>query len=244
MPWGTAVLVMAMDMPAIVEVSMSFSYKLESTAVSERRASLHWLQSLSPYSGHMRLNVFEWMFRMLSTMWESASTAVLTMSDFFAEARYLPSTRASAGKIRCGMLFFKFILWFVMMATGVASEPVPHVVGTATTGAWLSGFAGAWCRLSAAKLGFTRRSAAAFAASMAEPPPMPMMKSALNSRAVCAAFATVSVDGFSSTWSKTWYGTLFAARISVTSFREPFNLAEVCPVMMRARFPMASKSFA
>ena len=85
MPCGTAVLVMAMDMPAIVEVYISFSYKLASSgaascalfraascasmgvAFSEAlfaateaiSASLHSPQSLRPYSGHMRLSMFE-----------------------------------------------------------------------------------------------------------------------------------------------------------------------------------------
>ena len=79
--------VMAMDMPAIVEVYISFSYKLASigAAFSEAfcaascaafpatthfavalfaateaiSASLHSPQSLRPYSGHMRLSMFE-----------------------------------------------------------------------------------------------------------------------------------------------------------------------------------------
>ena len=78
MPCGTAVLVMAMDMPAIVEVYISFSYKLASTVATSSAAfcevfcvaelfaateaisvSLHSPQSLRPYSGHMRLSIFE-----------------------------------------------------------------------------------------------------------------------------------------------------------------------------------------
>ena len=59
---------------------------------------------------------------------------------------------------------------------GVTSLPVPEVVGICMTGRALG--SGDPANIAAFGMGFTARSAMTFAASMAEPPPMPMTKAA------------------------------------------------------------------
>ncbi len=95
------------------------------------------------------------------------------------------------------MLLLVFFSWMVRTETPVTSEPVPQVVGTAATG-YQSASGSFAKRISAPFDGFFAIREMAFAASMGDPPPMPMKKSAPSRTATSRAFMTVSMDGFSS----------------------------------------------
>ena len=82
-----------------------------------------------------------------------------------------------------------------MMATRVASLPVPAVVGTATTGTLVStvmGFASTYLLMGP---GLVIRMLMALAASMLLPPPMPMITSTFSRRAISPASSTTLMVG-------------------------------------------------
>ena len=83
--------------------------------------------------------------------------------------------------------------------------------------------------------------AIAFAASIGEPPPTAIMKSAPNERASAAPLRTLCTVGLFGTSSNTVCSCPFAFRAVVISVKEPF-LAELLPVTMSARLPNVRKS--
>ncbi|MPN35882.1 hypothetical protein SDC9_183384 [bioreactor metagenome] len=85
--------------------------------------------------------------------------------------------------------------------------------------------------------GFLIKHAAAFAASIEEPPPMPIAKSTFSSSPSFLISKTVSIVGFSSTRSKTTYPIPHLSSAAVTSAKEPFAFAEFFPVTISALVP-------
>ena len=66
----------------------------------------------------------------------------------------------------------------------------------------------------------------AFAASIGDPPPIPIRKSAFSESPKSRALMIVSTEGFSSTLSNIAYSVFSDFKAFITSSREPFALAE------------------
>ena len=137
-------------------------------------------------------------------------------------------------KICAAMLDFVLFACRVTMAYCVTSEPVPAVVGTATTG---NALFSAFQRASVPCSGCAAMVAIALEESIGEPPPMPMKNSTPSAMASLAARSTVSTEGFSSISSNRIHAMPRLSSASVISCCAPFLLAEVFPVTTIAFLP-------
>ena len=154
---------------------------------------------------------------------------------------YFASSNAYVGK-RHGdaILFFVCFSWFVKIAYGVTSEPVPAVVGICIIGSALLPM------LPSNKfflsMSDTASNAMAFAESIGEPPPMAMTKSTSSSIAVSAPSYTHSTVGLLITLSNMTYSILFFSSAYLTSSSAPLNFADFLPVTISAFFPILKTS--
>jgi len=131
---------------------------------------------------------------------------------------------------------FNFVLFSLSERSEycVASLPVPEVVGTAIKNIFSSGFSSILRRFST-EIPVPALTAAAFAASIALPPPRPIIASQLLLTAISAATSAVSTEGSSSTLSKTIVLIFINLRASITVFVKPnFSALD---------FPVTSKTF-
>ena len=166
------------------------------------------LHTCRPFSTAIRLKSFPAFIKALSSICARASSAVAVITVSGAAARYFPSTRAISGKILCGIEPLVSLSCRVSTETPVTSDPVPQVVGTAITGR-ASEESDASYRRSAPQSRCFIIKAMALAASMGEPPPIPITKSAFSASPYSLAFITVSTEGFSSTSGKTHHSVPF-----------------------------------
>ena len=126
----------------------------------------------------------------------------------------------------------------VSTATGATSLPVPAVVPTQTTGSGAFGQAYPYNPASVIS-GFDAKTATALAASSAEPPPMPIMRSAPSLAASRPASKQHATVGFCVTPSNSVNRTPCASSAAVTSASAPLWRAAVLPVTIKQREPSA-----
>ena len=174
-----------------------------------------------------------------STACDTASSAVLTVTDCGRFAIYFPSKKASLGK-RDGaeMLVLVCFSSLVMMAYGVTSLPVPAVVGICTIGRTSSPMA---CEKMLPSTCCRAAMAIAFAASIGEPPPIATMNSAPRSRASRAPSSTHCTVGLGGTASYRSYACPFILKAYSISSSAPLR-AELFPVTTSARLPNEANS--
>ena len=155
---------------------------------------------------------------------DKASIAVSTVTTGFTLSVKAGSAKDTAGNIS-GVLTDCFvpICGLVKTPTFVTSLPVPDVVGTVTIG---KGRTYGPVKRAASSSSFVHKRVMTFAASIGEPPPMPMTKSTPSALPSAAALRTVSMEGLFSTSSNKTQAIPNVSRCSVIAFWEPLILAE------------------
>ena len=134
---------------------------------------------------------------------------------------------------------FVFSSLSVRIAYGVVSVPVPAVVGSAIIGIDLR--FGLWNKLYLVAFALFINTPAAFAESMGEPPPIPIIKFEFCILPRFEISSTVSKEAFFSALLKTSYTMPSFSNALVTSFNEPFVMDEVLPVTIKALFSIIRK---
>lgn len=129
-----------------------------------------------------------------SIAWDKASNAVLMVIDIGRLFVYLASRNAIFGNSNGDdILVFVCLASLVNMEYGVTSEPVPAVVGTKISGNTCVPY----CQENSSS-SFnccTASRAIALAASIGEPPPIPIINSAFRSLANAAPSYTLDMEG-------------------------------------------------
>ncbi len=172
-----------------------------------------------------------------STAWVRASSPVWAVSRGGMDAASAGSRMATSGmssgeKMACFLLGASSDI----MAVAVASEPVPLVVGMATSLVRPKGGIerrGGKRMSSKLRPGCSKKTLIALAASMQEPPPRAMTRSGRKSRICCAPRSTVPMDGSGSTRSKSSHLTFASSRYFTVSSK-PSVLTIVLSVTRKA----------